>query len=226
MIGMSFRAPKVIFLHGALVRVALLTFAVAGMLSMMFLLSHRRALYAWAMAAQKGAVLLWIVYALTSMVSTRLSWGEWIAWEEPRVRASVYVLWFSIACLLLVLWMSNRYLSAAINLLVAIVTWTLIQGAPIIRHPFDPIGSSGSNTYQALYWVWRRHWRCWRCCLCAGCTGGNSASVRPTKLLDSQQKQILNVIVDLFDRNQHAVERRLVSWRNRPMESNVDLLAC
>lgn len=69
------------------------------------------------------------------------------------MRASVHVLWFSIACLLLVLWMGNRYLSAAVNLLVTIVTWTLIQGAAIIRHPFDPIGSSGSNTYQLLYWV-------------------------------------------------------------------------
>lgn len=144
---------KVIFLHGALVRVALLTFAAAGMLSAAFLLSQRRALYVWAMAAQKGAVLIWIVYALTSMVSTWLSWGEWIAWDEPRVRASVHVLWFSIACLLLVLWMGNRYLSAAVNLLVTIVTWALIQGASIIRHPFDPIGSSGSNIYQLLYWV-------------------------------------------------------------------------
>ncbi len=144
---------KVIFLHGALVRVALLVFATAGILSAAYLLTHKPALYAWAMAAQKGAVILWIVYALTSMVSTRLSWGEWIAWEEPRVRASFHVLWFSIACLLLVLWMGNRYLSAAVNVLVTIVAWTLIQGASIIRHPFDPIGSSGSNTYQMLYWV-------------------------------------------------------------------------
>ena len=144
---------KVIFLHGALVRVALLVFATAGILSAAYLLTQKPALYAWAMAAQKGAVILWIVYALTSMVSTRLSWGEWIAWEEPRVRASFHVLWFSIACLLLVLWMGNRYLSAAVNVLVTIVSWTLIQGASIIRHPFDPIGSSGSNTYQMLYWV-------------------------------------------------------------------------
>jgi len=144
---------KVIFLHGALVRVALVVFAAAGILSVAFLLTHKPAFFVWAMAAQKGAVILWIVYALTSMVSTRLSWGEWIAWGEPRVRASFHVLWFSVACLLLVVWMGNRYLSAAVNVLVTLVTWTLIQGAAIIRHPFDPIGSSGSNTYQLLYWV-------------------------------------------------------------------------
>lgn len=144
---------KVIFLHGALVRVALLVFAVAGVLSVAFLLTQKPTLYAWAMAAQKSAVILWIIYALTSMISTWLSWGEWIAWEEPRVRASVHVLWFSIACLALALWIGNRLLAAAINVLVTIATWLLIRGASIIRHPFDPIGSSGSETYQVLYWV-------------------------------------------------------------------------
>ena len=142
---------KIIFLHGALVRVAL--FAVAGVCSLGFLLTRRAAFFAWAMAAQQGAVLLWIVYALTSMVSTWLSWGQWIAWEEPRVRASVHVLWFSVACLLLVLWMGNRYFAALVNLLVTGVAWTLIRGAAIIRHPFDPIGASGSDAYPWLYWV-------------------------------------------------------------------------
>ncbi|HAJ34132.1 MAG TPA: hypothetical protein DCL15_00350 [Chloroflexi bacterium] len=144
---------KVIFLHGALVRVALLAFAAAGVLSLGFLLTRRIAWYAWAMAVQKGAVMLWIVYALTSSISTWLSWGEWVAWDEPRVRASVHVLWFSVACLLLALWMGNRIFAAVVNLLVTVVTWTLIRGATIIRHPFDPIGASGSETYQTLYWV-------------------------------------------------------------------------
>lgn len=144
---------KVIFLHGALVRVALLAFAAAGVLSLGFLLTRRITWYAWAMAVQKSAVSLWIVYVLISSISTWLSWGEWIAWDEPRVRASVHVLWFSVACLLLVMWMGNRSIAAIVNLLVTGVTWTLIRGATIIRHPFDPIGASGSETYQALYWV-------------------------------------------------------------------------
>jgi len=144
---------KVIFLHGALVRVGLLAFAVAGVLSLGFLLTRRTTWFAWAMAAQKGAVILWIIYALTSSISTWLSWGQWIAWDEPRVRASVHVLWFSIACLLLVMWMGNRTFAAIVNLIVTGVAWTLIRGASIIRHPFDPIGMSGSTTYEVLYWV-------------------------------------------------------------------------
>lgn len=144
---------KVIFLHGALVRVALLAFAAAGALSLGYLLTRRAAWYVWAMAVQKGAVLLWIIYALTSNISTWLSWGEWIAWDEPRVRASVHVLWFSIACLLLAVWIGHRVFAAIINLIVTGVTWMLIRSATIIRHPFDPIGMSGSETYQMLYWV-------------------------------------------------------------------------
>lgn len=144
---------KVIFLHGALVRVALLAFAAAGAFSLGFLWTRRVIWFGWAMAVQKGAVLLWIIYALISSISTWLSWGEWIAWDEPRVRASVHMLWFSIACLLLAVWIGHQVFAAVINLIVMGVTWTLIRGATMIRHPFDPIGASGSGTYQTLYWV-------------------------------------------------------------------------
>ena len=144
---------KVIFLHGALVRVGLLSFAAAGILSLAYLFMRKPSLYLWAIAAQKSAVLLWILYTLTSMISTQLSWGEWIAWEEPRVRASFHVLWFSAACLLLGLWMGHRTFAAFANLLVTTVAWILIRGASIIRHPFDPIGTSGSSKYQTLFWV-------------------------------------------------------------------------
>jgi hypothetical protein len=144
---------KVIFLHGALVRIGLLTFLAAGLLGLSTLFTRSEALLRWCLATQKTAVLIWIVYALSSMISTRLSWGEWIAWEEPRVRASVYVLGFGIAALLIVLWVNSRIFTGLTNVLVAIVSWLLVRGASILRHPFDPIGASGSSTYAVLYWL-------------------------------------------------------------------------
>ncbi len=78
---------------------------------------------------------IWVVYALSSMVTTRLAWGEWIAWDEPRVRASIHVLWFSIACLLLVKWMNHPAFTAFANIVIAGAVWFLIKGAGLLRHP-------------------------------------------------------------------------------------------
>jgi Na+/citrate or Na+/malate symporter len=105
----------------------------------------------WCMAVQETAVGVWVAYALSSMVTTRLAWGEWIAWDEPRVRASMHVLWFCIACLLLVKWMNNATFTAFTNIVVAGAVWFLIKGAGLLRHPFDPIGGSNSLQYQVLY---------------------------------------------------------------------------
>jgi hypothetical protein len=85
------------------------------------------------------------------MWSTYLAWGQWIAWDEPRVRASAYVLGFALACWLVARWVGNLAFTAVINLTVGIVAWTLVKGASIFRHPFDPIGGSGSPTYRLLF---------------------------------------------------------------------------
>jgi hypothetical protein len=105
----------------------------------------------WCLAVQETAVAVWVAYALSSMVTTRLAWGEWIAWDEPRVRASIHVLWFCIACLLLVKWMDHPAFTALANIVIGGTVWFLIKGADLLRHPFDPIGGSNSLYYQALF---------------------------------------------------------------------------
>jgi hypothetical protein len=138
---------KVVFLHGALVQTGLLLFALGGLLGLALLAWDRPVLLAWALAVQETAVLLWIAYALSSMVTTKLAWGQWIAWDEPRVRASINVLWFCIAAWLLVRWVNNRTFTGLANLAVAIMAWVLIRGASLVRHPFNPIGDSTSSAY-------------------------------------------------------------------------------
>lgn len=144
---------KVIFLHGALVRVGLLLLGAAGLLGALALITRRDGLCGWTLASLEAGIVIWLAYIIASMVSTRMSWGEWIAWEEPRVRASFHVLWFTVACLGLALWVGHRTFTAAVTILAAIVAWVLVRGAILLRHPFDPIGTSSSNTYLTLYWV-------------------------------------------------------------------------
>lgn len=138
---------KAVFLHGALVRTGLLLFAIGGLLGLATLVWERPDLQAWTLAIQETAVLLWIAYALSSMVATKLAWGQWIAWDEPRVRASINVLWFCIAAWLLVRWVNNRTFTGLANLAVAVMAWVLIRGASLVRHPFNPIGDSTSSVY-------------------------------------------------------------------------------
>ncbi|MEZ4866120.1 MAG: hypothetical protein R3C14_32690 [Caldilineaceae bacterium] len=142
---------KLVLLHGALVRAALLAFAVAGGLGMLCLISSNPMWPRWCVATQATALLLWIANAISSSIATRLTWGEWIAWSEPRVWTTIHVLWLATACLLLVLWLDHRIFTGVTNLVVALLSWGLIKGATLVRHPFDPLGTSNSLTYQAIY---------------------------------------------------------------------------
>jgi hypothetical protein len=142
---------KLVLLHGALVRAALIAFAVAGGLGLFCLLSANPIWPRWAIAIQITALLLWIGNVLSSSLATKLTWGEWIAWGEPRVLATIHVLWLALACLALVLWLDHRIFTGLANLVVAGFSWGLIKGATLVRHPFDPLGSSNSSTYQLLY---------------------------------------------------------------------------
>ena len=142
---------KTVFLHGALVQVGLLTFLAAGACGFVYLLRRRARAYAWCAALQKTAILVWIAYVASSMLATYQAWGQWIAWDEPRVRASYHVLWFSIVALLLARWVDDRRFTAGINIVVAAITWYLIKGSSLVRHPFDPIGESTSTIYRWFF---------------------------------------------------------------------------
>ncbi|MEZ4637048.1 MAG: hypothetical protein R2873_15155 [Caldilineaceae bacterium] len=142
---------KVIFLHGALVEVGLLIFAAAGLVSLAYVVWRTDKLAQWGAALQKTGVIIWIVYALASMISTKLAWGQWIAWDEPRVRASAMVLGFCIVSMLFSWWVGSHMFTALANVAVTGLSFYLIKGASILRHPFDPIGTSSSDTYRLYF---------------------------------------------------------------------------
>ena len=142
---------KLIYLHGALARTGLVAFGMAGLLGLATLLLSRPSLNAWCDAAGKTALAIWIVYSLSSMLSTYAAWGVFIAWNEPRVAASIQVL---IAALLVTganLFVDHPRFTAATNLLLGGLAWWLTQRAAIIRHPFNPIGDSDSAAIKGFY---------------------------------------------------------------------------
>ncbi len=142
---------KVVFVHGALVQTGLFTFAAAGILGIAYLLTQRESAYNWCCATQKTGVVVWSVYILSSVVVTYLAWGIPVAWNEPRVRISAIIWAACLAFWLLGRLAQSQIFTAIFNLALAIAAWGLVKSVGILRHPFDPIGSSDSPVFKIMY---------------------------------------------------------------------------
>jgi hypothetical protein len=142
---------KLIYLHGALARTGLVAFGAAGLLGLAALAVNRPSLAAWCDAAGKAALTVWIVYSLSSMVSTYMAWGIVIAWNEPRVVTSVQVLATALVVAGVNHFVAHPRFTAATNLILGGLAWWLTQRAAVIRHPFNPIGESDSAAIKGFY---------------------------------------------------------------------------
>jgi hypothetical protein len=140
-----------VFVHGALVQVALFTFAAAGVAGLIYLIRRSEVVFQWCTALQKTALVLWAVNAVVSAIPTYQAWGVFIAWDEPRTRATAAVVGVSVVIYLASRWVNDRTFTAIFNVVMAVVAWLLIKGATIVIHPFDPIGTSASVTYKAFF---------------------------------------------------------------------------
>jgi hypothetical protein len=150
---------KLVYVHGALVWAGLFTFSVAGALGLVALLLRLTGPWTaraapWlrgARAAGLAALVVWVVYALSSMAVTGLTWGQWIAWGEPRVRATAAIMVAALALNLVVHLADHPGLTAVVQVLMGVAPWVVVSRAQAIRHPVDPIGGSTSTSIQGFY---------------------------------------------------------------------------
>jgi heme exporter protein C len=142
---------KVVYVHGALVWVGLLTFSVAGILGLVALLVRRPVWYRGTQATALAALITWIIYVISSMAVTGLAWGQLVAWNEPRVQATALIFGAAIVLAIVTRLVGHPDFTAVVNLLMGIVPWIVVQQADAIRHPIDPIGSSESSSIQVFY---------------------------------------------------------------------------
>ena len=142
---------KLVYVHGALVWVGLLTFSLAGGLGLAALLVRRPVWYRGTRAAGVAALILWILYALSAMIVTGLTWGQVIAWNEPRVQASGLILLAAVVLAIVARLVDQPDFTAGVNLLMGIVPWIVTRQAEVIRHPVNPIGESGSAAIQVFF---------------------------------------------------------------------------
>lgn len=142
---------KLVYVHGALIWVGLLTFSAAGILGLVALLMRRPAWYRGTKAVGTAALIVWIVYVLSAMAVTSLTWGQLVAWNEPRVQATGLILVAALVTALVARLVNHASFRAVVNVVMGIVPWIVVRQAEAIRHPVDPIGRSGSVAIQTYY---------------------------------------------------------------------------
>jgi hypothetical protein len=142
---------KIVYLHGALSRAGMLGLMAAGVAGVAYLLTRRPALAGWTRGLLISGWLFWVAHFIVSMPATRLTWGPWIAWGEPRVNMTLQLVGAGLV-VILISWLVKdaRFTAFAAALLAIAVAWMAFSTG-VIRHPLDPIGSSPSATLQLVY---------------------------------------------------------------------------
>jgi hypothetical protein len=142
---------KIVYLHGALSRAGMIGFLAAGLCGLAYLVRPKRTLGQWSRALLISGWAFWTAHFLVSMPATRLTWGPWVAWGEPRVTMTLQVLAGGLMVILVSGLLKDLRFSAAANVLFAIAFAVLAARTGVLRHPLDPIGSSPSTLLRLVY---------------------------------------------------------------------------
>lgn len=141
---------KIVYLHGALQRVAVLLYLVAGALGIAQFVWSRAPLVYWTQAAMEMALLLWIGHFVVSLPAQILAWGG-ITLSEPRVASALWIMVGTGAVYAIARWMHQAWWIAIAALLNALVVLVILRGAINVLHPFNPIFGSDSPAIIGFY---------------------------------------------------------------------------
>jgi len=115
------------------------------------LIRPRPALARWTAALLLSGWGYWAAHFIVSMPATRLTWGPWIAWGEPRVTMTLQVLVAGLVVIVITRLLKDARFTAAAALLLAVAIALLIGRTGVLRHPLDPIGNSPSTMFRLIY---------------------------------------------------------------------------
>lgn len=141
---------RVVYLHGAWVWVALLSFYAAALVGLIGWIIRRDRLHYWSRALGRTGLFFWITYLPLSMWAMQTNWnGLFLA--EPRWRLAVV---FAIGGLVLQVGLSlleNPAWASAANILYAVLLWLALQSTEQVMHPSSPVLSSGAWRIQLFF---------------------------------------------------------------------------
>ena len=139
-----------IYLHGAWVWTALLSFIAAGVIGLFAILFHRDTLHAWSIALGRAGTVFWITYLPLSLWTMQMNWNG-LFLQEPRWRVSFDFLIVGILIQLAILLIQKPIIGSILNLTyISALCWTLLRTDQVM-HPGSPISSSESYTIQTFF---------------------------------------------------------------------------
>ncbi len=142
---------KLVYLHGALVRTAMVLFVVSLPVNLVAMVSGRRGWLTWGKALVWTAILIWLAHTFFSMITTYAAWGVFIAWFEPRTRFTFALAVVGVVVIAVVQLVDIPRFSALAFALLAGLTLILAPHLGVVQHPLNPIRASPSNTIRAFY---------------------------------------------------------------------------
>lgn len=151
-------AIKIVYLHGALSRAGMIGFVAGGAPGVIYLLGAWRQMPAahwsrWSNALTLSGWGFWVAHFIVSMPATRLTWGPWIAWGEPRVTMTLQIAAAGLAVLAIGWLLGSPRFAAGANALLGGAVIFMAERTGVLRHPLDPIGSSPSLAFRLAYLV-------------------------------------------------------------------------
>jgi hypothetical protein len=144
------QATRMVYVHGAIIRVVLGTFLLSGLLGLIYLFSKRSALVQWSQILLETSLLLWIPYLVSATIATLQTWGA-IAWFEPRWLVTLQISVIAPVAYVVSWVVKKPIVTAALNALVAATIFVLTRSAGLVLHPIDPIATSGNNGIIGAY---------------------------------------------------------------------------
>jgi hypothetical protein len=145
-------ATRMVYVHGAIIRVVLGAFLLSGVLGLIYLFSRIAALVEWSQILLETSLLLWILYLVSATIATLQTWGA-IAWLEPRWLVTLQISVIAPVAYIVSLVVKKPIVTAALNALLAAAIFVLTRSAGLVLHPIDPIDSSGNSGIIGSYLI-------------------------------------------------------------------------
>ncbi len=142
---------KIVYLHGALSRAGMLGLLAAGVTGLVALATRKPAWERWTQALLLSGWGFWVAHFVVSMPATRLTWGPWIAWGEPRVTMTLQLIAAGLIVVVITRLLGDSRFTAGAALLLAVAVAVMAGRTGVLRHPLDPIGASPSALLRFAY---------------------------------------------------------------------------
>jgi hypothetical protein len=131
-----------VLFHGASTWVNLLTFTLAAILAVVYLVNRRPATYAYVAAIRYTSFSLWILNTLMGMYSAYITWGSSF-WSEPRLQASFWIILLLAGAMAVDILVDRPVIHSAFDIVIGLGVWAFVFLTPRDIHPDSPVMASG-----------------------------------------------------------------------------------